>query len=169
MMSMVMARKNSRRILVDSQAYRWRLRSHPTYAQGLCWTPCGYAVEDYDRPGRRLGVTTGKPHPSNWLGQPAPCCLRKSPKQSGSPPDSAGTPPALAFHSTSTRTAMRPLAEPYPDCGALPCKSRLALSISVSHCRLTLSAAGQASSTIVSCRSLSGLSPPSAHMCIPRQ
>jgi hypothetical protein len=71
MMSMAMARKNSRRIVVDNQPYRWRLRSRPTYAQGLCWTPCRYAVEDYDRPGRRLVVTTDQPHPSNWLGRPA--------------------------------------------------------------------------------------------------
>ena len=69
-MSMAMARKNSRRIVVDNQAYRWLLRSHPTYAQGLCWASCRYVVEDYDLPGRRLVVTTGQPHPSNWFSRP---------------------------------------------------------------------------------------------------
>lgn len=40
--------------MVDGHAYRWQLRSRPTYSRGLCWTPCRYAVEDNDRPRRRL-------------------------------------------------------------------------------------------------------------------
>ena len=56
---------------MDNQAYRWSLRSRPTYAQGLCWTPCRYVVEAYDQPARKLVVTTGQPHPGNWLGRPA--------------------------------------------------------------------------------------------------
>ena len=71
MVAVTLVRKRSRRIVVDGRAYRWRLRSRPTYAQGQCWAPCAYAVEDYDRPGRTLIVTTNQPHPGNWLGRPA--------------------------------------------------------------------------------------------------
>ena len=56
MVAVTLARKRSRRIVVDGRAYRWRLRSRPTYSRGLCWVPCAYAVEDYDRPGRTLIV-----------------------------------------------------------------------------------------------------------------
>ena len=68
---MAIGRRHSRRIVVDDRAYRWRLRSRPSYGQALCETPCTYAVEDYDRPGKALVVTTNQPHPSNWLNRPA--------------------------------------------------------------------------------------------------
>ena len=64
---MALVRKGSRRIVVDGTAYRWRLRGRPTYSQGLTWSPCTFAVEHADTPGMTLVVTTGQPHPSNWL------------------------------------------------------------------------------------------------------
>jgi hypothetical protein len=71
MAPMAIGRRHSRRIVVDGRAYRWRLRHRPSYGQALCETPCTYAVEDYDRPGRALIVTTDQPHPGNWFGCPA--------------------------------------------------------------------------------------------------
>ena len=71
MTTVAVVRKGSRRIVVDGRAYRWQLRSRPSYGQALCETPCTYAVEDYDRPGRTLVVTTNQPHSSNWLDRPA--------------------------------------------------------------------------------------------------
>ncbi|MTE21021.1 hypothetical protein F0L17_18230 [Streptomyces sp. TRM43335] len=68
---MALGKKGSRRIVVDGTGYRWRLRGRPTYDQGMCWSPCTYAVEHADRPGTVLVVTTSQPHPSNWVGMPA--------------------------------------------------------------------------------------------------
>lgn len=70
-MAMALVSKGSRRIVMDGRAYRWRLRGRPSYGQALCETPCTYAVEDYDRPGKTLVVTTDQPHSSNWFGRPA--------------------------------------------------------------------------------------------------
>ena len=99
MVTVTLTHKRSRRIVVDGRAYRWQLRSRPTYARGLCWTPCAYAVEDYDRPGRTLIVTTNQPHPSNWLGRPArPVLPRQVARavrlavQAGWDPSSTGAP-----------------------------------------------------------------------------
>ncbi|MET8827537.1 hypothetical protein ABZX40_16450 [Streptomyces sp. NPDC004610] len=69
---MALARKGSRRIVVDGTVYRWRLRSRPTYLQGLAWSPYSFAVEQADDvPGTTLVVTTDQPHPSNWIGREA--------------------------------------------------------------------------------------------------
>ena len=57
--------------MVDGRTYRWRLRSRPSYGQAICESPCTYAVEDYDRPGRALVVWTNQPHPNNWFARPA--------------------------------------------------------------------------------------------------
>ncbi|MFD7548531.1 hypothetical protein ACFV0R_26995 [Streptomyces sp. NPDC059578] len=65
---MALVRKGARRIVIDGTAYRWRVRSRPTYLQALAWTPCAFAVELADVPGSTLVVTTDRPHPSNWLG-----------------------------------------------------------------------------------------------------
>ena len=72
---MTLAAKGSRRIVVDGVAYRWRLRHKPTYAQGLCESPCIYAVELAERPGARLVVRTSRPRPDNWLGRPGASVL----------------------------------------------------------------------------------------------
>lgn len=69
--SMALARKRSRRIIVDSTIYRWRVRNKPTYCRGLAWTPLSYAVEQVDCAGTVLVVKTSQPHPSNWINAPA--------------------------------------------------------------------------------------------------
>jgi len=68
---MALVKKGSRRIVVDGRAYRWQLRGRPSYGQALCETPCTFAVEDNDQPGRTLVVTTHQPHSSNWFDRPA--------------------------------------------------------------------------------------------------
>jgi len=66
---MTLPRKGSRRITVDGVTYRWQLRGRPTYSQGLCWSPCTYAVECLEHPGATLVVKTNQVHPANFLGQ----------------------------------------------------------------------------------------------------
>jgi hypothetical protein len=66
-----LVREGSRRIVVDGMVYRWRVRGRPTYAQGLAWSPCTFAVEHADTSGATLVVTTGRPHPGNWVGREA--------------------------------------------------------------------------------------------------
>ncbi|NUP31021.1 MAG: hypothetical protein HOU01_04820 [Streptomycetaceae bacterium] len=66
---MAIAKAGSRRIVVDSVAYRWRLRGRPSYCQALGWTPCAYAVALEADPGAVLVVLTAGPHPSNWVGR----------------------------------------------------------------------------------------------------
>lgn len=68
---MALARKGSRRIVVDGTVYRWRIRHKPSYSQGLTWEPLTYAVEQVDTAGTVLVVKTSQPHPSNWIGAPA--------------------------------------------------------------------------------------------------
>ncbi|MFF9773102.1 hypothetical protein ACF1HJ_05395 [Streptomyces sp. NPDC013978] len=68
---MALARKGSRRIVVDGTVYRWHLRGRPTYVQGLAWSPCTFAVERADTQGATLVVTTDRPHLSNWIGREA--------------------------------------------------------------------------------------------------
>jgi hypothetical protein len=70
---MTLTTKGSRRIAVDGTEYRWRIRRKPSYGQGLGWTPLTYAVEltGSNGPGTTLVVTTGQPHPSNWVGAEA--------------------------------------------------------------------------------------------------
>ncbi|WP_436775000.1 hypothetical protein [Yinghuangia sp. YIM S09857] len=67
---MALAEKGSRRIVVDSVVYRWRLRRRPTYCQGVGWTPCSYAVEREGVSGTVLVVRTDKAHPGNWIALP---------------------------------------------------------------------------------------------------
>ncbi|WSL99289.1 hypothetical protein OG957_21405 [Streptomyces sp. NBC_01718] len=64
---MAVGHRGSRRIVVGSTIYRWRLRRRPTYSQALCWSPCTYAVEHAGHPGTTLVVTTNQPHASNWF------------------------------------------------------------------------------------------------------
>ncbi|GAT83188.1 hypothetical protein STXM2123_3889 [Streptomyces sp. F-3] len=49
---MALVRKGSRRVVVDGTARRRRLRGKPTYCQGLAWSPCTFAVEHENTPGR---------------------------------------------------------------------------------------------------------------------
>lgn len=64
---MALVKKGSRRICVDSIAYRWRVRGRPTYSQGLVWSPLTYAVEHFEHPGTTLILATDQPHPSSWF------------------------------------------------------------------------------------------------------
>ena len=68
---MALLKRGSRRIVVDGTAYRWRLRGRPTYDQGLCASPCTYAVERAGGQGAVLVVMTDQPHPGNWIGRRA--------------------------------------------------------------------------------------------------
>ncbi|GAA3746928.1 hypothetical protein HDA32_001449 [Spinactinospora alkalitolerans] len=68
---MALPQKGSRIITVDGVAYRWRVRSRPTYSQGIGQAPMTFAVELADSPGRTLVVTTPHPHPGNWMGASA--------------------------------------------------------------------------------------------------
>ncbi|WP_328726084.1 hypothetical protein [Streptomyces sp. NBC_00259] len=98
---MTLNKKGSRRIVVDGIAYRWRIRRKPSCTQGLCWTPLVYAVgiTDSDRPGRALVVTTGLPHPGNWVGveaEPVPpahvAAAIKEARAQGWDPSAPGSP-----------------------------------------------------------------------------
>lgn len=65
---MPLRRKGSRRITVDGVDYRWRLRGRPTYCQAMGWTPCTYAVDQPERGGTTLVVTTDRLHPdAAWI------------------------------------------------------------------------------------------------------
>lgn len=57
---MALARKGSRRIVVEGVAYRWRV-SRQHWCCDLEGTTLGYAVEDAARPGTTLVVDTGRP------------------------------------------------------------------------------------------------------------
>ena len=64
---MAIARKNSRRIVVDNVIYRWTVRRRPTYNQGLA-APISFVVELLDEPAGRLLVSFPAARPDNWLG-----------------------------------------------------------------------------------------------------
>ncbi|MEV7186669.1 hypothetical protein [Kitasatospora sp. NPDC093102] len=57
---MALARKGSRRIVVDGVAYRWRVSSRH-WCCDYEGTTLGYAVEDAAHPGTTLVVDTGRP------------------------------------------------------------------------------------------------------------
>ncbi len=65
---MALVRKGSRRIVVDGDAYRWRIRHKSSYSQGNGWTPLTFAVEDAAGTGTILVVRTSQAHLGNWLG-----------------------------------------------------------------------------------------------------
>ncbi|MFE6056755.1 hypothetical protein ACFQ6N_38970 [Kitasatospora sp. NPDC056446] len=57
---MALAKKGSRRIVVDGVEYRWRLSSRH-WCCDYDPSTLGYAVEDAERPGTTLVVETGRP------------------------------------------------------------------------------------------------------------
>ena len=67
---LTLARKGTRRIIVGSVAYRWKVRSRPTYCQAMGWSPLTFVVERAQPSGARLVVSLPFAHPSNWLGLP---------------------------------------------------------------------------------------------------
>lgn len=65
--SMSIPRKGSRRIIVESKAYRWSVRRRPTYDQALAATDLTFAVELEVGGRSTLHVTAGAPRPDNWI------------------------------------------------------------------------------------------------------
>lgn len=64
---MSIARKGSRRILVDSTAYRWVVRPRPTYTQALAQENLRFAVELEEFGRTSLVVTVDAARPDNWI------------------------------------------------------------------------------------------------------
>lgn len=65
---MAFAKTGSRRIVVGAVAYRWVVRSRPSYAQALAESPLSFAVELEESGKTTLVVTTDVFRPDNWLG-----------------------------------------------------------------------------------------------------
>jgi hypothetical protein len=68
---MTLARKGSRRIIVDGVEFRWVVRRKPTYNQGNAWSPLIFVVERAKGPGAILVVSLPYARPDNWLGRPS--------------------------------------------------------------------------------------------------
>ena len=72
---MAIRKTGSRKIVVDGEAYLWRVRQKPTYSQGIedvFWkTGNGFAVaiQHADGTGTTLVARFRRPRPDNWLGQ----------------------------------------------------------------------------------------------------
>lgn len=64
---MALNKKGTRKITVDGEDYRWRIRKKPTYDQGAFGTAMTFAVEHSEAPGSTLVVTTTMPRSDNWL------------------------------------------------------------------------------------------------------
>lgn len=64
---MSIPRKGSRRIFVASTAYRWAIRSRPTYSQGLGHGNLTFAVELEGGGRATLLVTMDASRPDNWI------------------------------------------------------------------------------------------------------
>jgi hypothetical protein len=68
---MSIPKKGSRQVVVGKIAYRWRVRSRPTYCQALTWSPLTLAVEQAQSPGSVLVIDLPQLHPSNWFQKPS--------------------------------------------------------------------------------------------------
>ncbi|MGR3275808.1 hypothetical protein ACSYAD_11895 [Acaryochloris marina NIES-2412] len=64
---MTLAKKGSRKIIVDGVEYRWSIRHKLTYSQALCESNLAAAVELYEQPGTTLLIIWSEPRPDNWL------------------------------------------------------------------------------------------------------
>ena len=71
---MSLARKGSRRIVVDEAAYRWVVRRKPTYTQEQ-GCAMSYGVELEDAGGAVLVVQTDHAHPLNFMKEPSKAVL----------------------------------------------------------------------------------------------
>lgn len=94
----------SRRIIVADTAYRWRVRSKPTYAQGLAWSPLSFAVELEADGLSTLVVEVDAARPDNWVNAPgavvAPSIVRRAifmAMDAGWRPREAGSPHTLSL------------------------------------------------------------------------
>ena len=65
---MALARKGSRRIVVDGAVYRWRIRQKPAQVEGAGPAPVSYAVEREDAPAAVLVVKAPCPPPAGRMG-----------------------------------------------------------------------------------------------------
>ena len=64
---MAIARKGSRRIIVDSIPYRWIVRPRPTYDQALAQTGMSFAVDLENGGLTTLLVKLNVLRPDNWM------------------------------------------------------------------------------------------------------
>ncbi|MFI5916564.1 hypothetical protein [Dactylosporangium sp. NPDC051541] len=64
---MAIARRHSRRIVVDNVIYRWTVRRRPSYSQGLA-SPITFVAELLHEPAGKLLVSLPAARPDNWLG-----------------------------------------------------------------------------------------------------
>ncbi|PWU08547.1 MAG: hypothetical protein C5B50_29315 [Verrucomicrobia bacterium] len=69
---MSIPKKGSREIVVHRIAYRWRVRSRPTYDQALGSAPLLLAIEPISTKGTVLIVHLPDVHPRNWFTLPSP-------------------------------------------------------------------------------------------------
>lgn len=67
---MSIARKGSRRIIVDTVEYLWVIRSKPTYSQGALGNDMTAAVELAESPGSVLSISFPWVRCDNWIGSP---------------------------------------------------------------------------------------------------
>lgn len=67
---MAIAKKGSRKIVVNSVEYRWSIRSKPTYSQGAFGNDMTAAVELAESPGQVLSITFPWVRCDNWIGNP---------------------------------------------------------------------------------------------------
>jgi hypothetical protein len=66
---MTLAKKGSRRIVVDGRAFRWKIRARPTYTQAL-GAPLVVAIErDVAHRAAKLIVHWTAARPDAWLGE----------------------------------------------------------------------------------------------------
>jgi hypothetical protein len=65
---MAIAKKGSRRIVVDSTSYRWTVRPRPTYTQALAQANLSFAAEIETGGRSTLLVTVDAARPDNWIG-----------------------------------------------------------------------------------------------------
>jgi hypothetical protein len=99
---MAIAKKGSRRIVVESVPYRWTIRPRPTYVQALAQSPMSFAVELESDGRTTLVVTVDTSRPDNWLGAEScailPSVVERAIRQAlqqGWHPDEKGAPYGL--------------------------------------------------------------------------
>jgi hypothetical protein len=67
---MTIPRTGSRQLVVDGVAYRWRVRSRPTYAQALAQSGLTVAIQVSNGGGRALHLRLPAARVDNWLHAP---------------------------------------------------------------------------------------------------
>jgi hypothetical protein len=67
---MTIPRTGSRQLVVDGVAYRWRVRSRPTYAQALAQSGLTVAIQVSDGSGMALHLRLPTARVDNWLHAP---------------------------------------------------------------------------------------------------